>query len=500
MGRYAGRKFTVLQQVENREEAQRLLERAKEIGKSLREVEGRPITLYLSVGYARYSEFLDMEEQIKYAEMRLHADYDQNISAESRIDHASEIFHLFDDLPVPYSVYHVTHAEHSGQYDAVFFYVNHKYEEFAELPAKSLLGHTVRELFPFLGNEWYQDIKLAALDGKIVEGEFDNPLNGKHYHFTARQIIYPGYCAVTCVEMPAINTRKHILIADDIESNRELLGDLLQEDYDIYYASDGVEVMEMLQKHKNEIALLILDLYMPNMSGRDVMARMQADEELMSIPVIVLTVDQHAELECLKMGAMDFIPKPYPDIEIVKARIAKCIELSANRDLIRRAPWDRLTGLFNPGYFYGFVNRCDQSETQTAFDAVVMDVNGFSVITAQYGRKYGDFVLRSIGSAIKKLMRKTGGIGCRRAKDTFLFYCPHQGSYEQLMRAFLADALAEADMANKISLRIGIYPNAQQEPEIELRFERAQAAADGVKDESGRLFGFWDEPHEEDNT
>ncbi|MBR2768285.1 MAG: hypothetical protein IKD68_05075 [Solobacterium sp.] len=45
--------------------------------------------------------------------------------------------------------------------------------------------------------------------------------------------------------------------------------------------------------------------------------------------MIVLTVDQKAELECLKMGAMDFIPKPYPDIEIVKARIiAKCIELS----------------------------------------------------------------------------------------------------------------------------------------------------------------------------
>ena len=58
------------------------------------------------------------------------------------------------------------------------------------------------------------------------------------------------------------------------------------------------------------------------------MARMQADRTLKSIPVIVLTVDQKAELECLKMGAMDFIPKPYPDIEIVKARIAKCIELS----------------------------------------------------------------------------------------------------------------------------------------------------------------------------
>ena len=55
---------------------------------------------------------------------------------------------------------------------------------------------------------------------------------------------------------------------------------------------------------------------------------MQADQTLRSVPVVVVTVDQKAELECLKMGAMDFIPKPYPDIEIVKARIEKCIALS----------------------------------------------------------------------------------------------------------------------------------------------------------------------------
>ena len=85
----------------------------------------------------------------------------------------------------------------------------------------------------------------------------------------------------------------------------------------------------MLQKHGADISLLILDLYMPNMTGQEVIARMQEDQALKSLPVIVLTVDEKAELECLRMGAWDFIPKPYPDIEIVKARIAKCLALSA---------------------------------------------------------------------------------------------------------------------------------------------------------------------------
>jgi CheY-like chemotaxis protein len=133
---------------------------------------------------------------------------------------------------------------------------------------------------------------------------------------------------VTIVEMPVFKPRKHLLIADDIESNRELLGDLLCEDYEIHYACDGVETLEILKDQSYDIDLLILDLYMPNMSGKEVLSIMQTDKDLKSVPVIVLTIDHKAELECLKLGAMDFIPKPYPDIEIVKARIAKCIALS----------------------------------------------------------------------------------------------------------------------------------------------------------------------------
>lgn len=478
VGRYAGQKFTVLAQVESKQEAHKFRERIKAVGESIREIDGRPVTLYLSVGYTLFSESLDLNEQTKSAEMRMHADYDQNISAENRIEHASEIFHLFDDLPVPYSVYHMTHSEHDDRYDAVYFYVNRKYEEFAELPARVMLGHTVRELFPYLGDDWYNDVKSAAFDGKIVEGEFDNPVNGKHFSFTARQIIYPGYCAITCMEMPVINMRKQILIADDIESNREILGDLLSDDYEISYASDGIETLKTLQKHKDEIALLILDLYMPNMTGREVLARMQADEDLRYIPVIVLTVDQDAELDCLKMGAIDFIPKPYPDIEIVKVRIAKGIELSENRDLVRRTQRDRLTGLFNTSYFFRYVGRYDQYEKTTSFDAVVCDVNQFSLINEKYGWQYGDRVLHSIGNSIKNLIRKTGGIGCRKERDTFLFYCPHQDNYEQLLREFLDDVFSEEEItSDKVSLRIGIYAHAQEEPDMEERFARAAAAA-----------------------
>jgi diguanylate cyclase (GGDEF)-like protein len=292
-------------------------------------------------------------------------------------------------------------------------------------------------------------------------------------------------------EIPVIHARKTILIADDIEMNRELMGDFLEEDYEILYASDGIETLEVLRSHKDEVDLVLLDLQMPNKNGREVIAEMQIDEDLMSVPVIFLTVDQEAELDCLKSGAMDFIPKPYPDIDIVKARIAKCIELSEDRELIRFTERDKLTGLLNKDYFYRYVGRLDHLYKDDVLDAVACDVNRFHAANKQYGRQFCDQVLRCIGSGIKKLARETGGIVCRETGDTFLLYCPHQDDYEMRFRSFMSGVFADTEMAEKVSMRFGVFTNALQEPNIEERFECAKIAADRVKDDPQKVFEFY---------
>ena len=293
--------------------------------------------------------------------------------------------------------------------------------------------------------------------------------------------------------IPVIHARKAVLIADDIEMNREILGDLLEEDYDIFYAADGVETLQVLRDHAGEIDLVLLDLIMPDMSGREVIAEMQLDEELVSVPVIILTTDQKAELDCLRIGAMDFIPKPYPDIEIVKARINKCIELSEDRDLIRHTERDKLTGLLNKDYFFRYVYRLDHIYKDTTLDAVVCDVNRFYAINQQYGRKFGDRMLSDIGAALRKLARQIGGIGCRQGGDTFLLYCPHQEDYASLLRQFNADVIAEEETADKVSLRFGVFANAKREPDAEERFARASAAAERIKDDPDTICGYDDE-------
>ena len=292
--------------------------------------------------------------------------------------------------------------------------------------------------------------------------------------------------------IPVIHARKTILIVDDVEMNREILGDLLAGDYNIAYATDGVEALDILRSRKDEIDLVLLDLLMPNKNGREVITEMQVDEDLMDIPVIFVTIDQASELDCLKTGAMDFIPKPYPDVELIKARIAKCIELAEDRALIRYTERDKQTGLLNKDYFFRYVNRLDHLFKDSSLDAVVCDVNRFHSVNKQFGRQFCDHVLHDIGICMRKLARKTGGISCREDEDTFLLYCQHQDDYEELLKEFLSELYADKEIADNINIRFGVFTNARQEPDMEERFERARIAADRVKNNPEQICGFYD--------
>ena len=69
--------------------------------------------------------------------------------------------------------------------------------------------------------------------------------------------------------------KQKILIVDDSEMNRSILADMLGEEYEIMEAEDGNEGVAMLQQHGHEIALVLLDIVMPNLDGFGVIRRRQ---------------------------------------------------------------------------------------------------------------------------------------------------------------------------------------------------------------------------------
>ena len=108
-----------------------------------------------------------------------------------------EDFVLFDDVPFSYSVYRIIHAEHSELYDAEFIYANRMFAKLGGLSIDRILGHHVRELYPYIEDEWFKNVSRAAIDRETVEMDYTDPLTGNTYHLTAIPVIEPDYCAVT---------------------------------------------------------------------------------------------------------------------------------------------------------------------------------------------------------------------------------------------------------------------------------------------------------------
>ena len=204
VGRYTGHQFVVLHQIHSREEAGRLRARIKKVASDIRHIEGIALTLYLSVGYCVYSEVEDLETQAHKAEVRLLADHDDHSTTENRLNRASEIFYLYDDLPIPYCVCRVVTDETNRVTDGRLFYVNHAFERQCGKEAAQLLGHRVSQLFPKPNAAWCDIARRAALEGETVAQRMRSWTTGREYHITASPVIHPGYCGFTVQDVEAL--------------------------------------------------------------------------------------------------------------------------------------------------------------------------------------------------------------------------------------------------------------------------------------------------------
>lgn len=132
--------------------------------------------------------------------------------------------------------------------------------------------------------------------------------------------------------MSEVIIKQKILIADDSEMNRELLAAILEEEYDIIQANDGVQAVDCLQRHAEEISLLLLDIVMPHMDGFEVLSYMNKEHWIDAIPVVIIS-SENSPIYIKRgydLGATDFIEKPF-DANMVLRRSANAILLGAKQ-------------------------------------------------------------------------------------------------------------------------------------------------------------------------
>ena len=290
------------------------------------------------------------------------------------------------------------------------------------------------------------------------------------------------------------NGKRLILVVDDEAVNRELLGFILEKDYEIIYAASGEEALERIRENENLLSLILLDLLMPGMHGLELIRILRDEDILHRIPVIVMTSEKDAEVESLRMGASDFITKPYDLPEVILARVQRIIELTEDRMIIQSTERDALTGLYNREYFYRYAEQYDQHHPEDVMDAIVVDVNHFHLVNERHGKAYGDRVLRRIGQRLRDMVQDSEGIVCRREADTFLVYCPNGRDYRAILDSASA-ILTEGDYMgpnSKLRLRMGVYAMADKTIDIERRFDRAKMAADTIRNSFAGAVAFYD--------
>ena len=127
-----------------------------------------------------------------------------------------------------------------------------------------------------------------------------------------------------------------VLIVDDSELNREFLSDLLEDDYELLLSENGFDALIQMKNNLNDIALVLLDLVMPEMDGFKVLSYMKKYNWIQDIPVVIISSDFSAENieKAYELGAEDFINRPF-NVSIVKRRVSNLITLYAKQKKLK---------------------------------------------------------------------------------------------------------------------------------------------------------------------
>lgn len=119
--------------------------------------------------------------------------------------------------------------------------------------------------------------------------------------------------------------KKKILVVDDTEFNRDLVIQLLEDQYDLLVAVDGAVAIAKAAEEKPD--LILMDLGMPVMDGWEATRRIKANPELKHIPIIAVT--SHAmvgdEIQAREAGCDDYVPKPIDENELI-GKVKKFLE------------------------------------------------------------------------------------------------------------------------------------------------------------------------------
>lgn len=129
-----------------------------------------------------------------------------------------------------------------------------------------------------------------------------------------------------------VHRRQSVLIVDDSELNRKMLGQMLGSRFDIAEAASGEACLQLLEQNATGISIVLLDIHMPGIDGFTVLEEMNQKNLLEQIPVIMISSEDTVDAvrRAFDLGASDYISRPF-DAKVVYQRIINIIQLYAKQ-------------------------------------------------------------------------------------------------------------------------------------------------------------------------
>ncbi len=273
-----------------------------------------------------------------------------------------------------------------------------------------------------------------------------------------------------------------LMVVDDNGGTLRTIKKMLEPEYKVLLASSGPRALTILQKEMPD--LIILDVLMPEMDGFETynaLRKLEKKAGRKQTPVIFLTAEHDSEVEQkgLKLGASDFIRKPFNE-EILLKRIQNSITNSKTiENLTKEATVDKLTGFLNKSN--GTAKISDLCEEYTGTLAV-MDLDNFKLVNDLSGHDAGDRVLQMFSDIVKRNTRETDVIS-RIGGDEFLAFFPgviKEGALSSLVKRLNQQLVDEVGklLGEDNGIPIGISLGAVMIPNHGRDYESLFALAD----------------------
>lgn len=291
-----------------------------------------------------------------------------------------------------------------------------------------------------------------------------------------------------------------ILIAEDDESLRQLLVRYLTSlGYTVDAFTDGTAAVEALRQTR--FAVVLTDVIMPGVGGLEVLRAAKETDRQTEVIFLTGAPDLSTTVKALREGdAFDYIVKPFPNVEILRATVERAIERGRlrqeierlQRELERQSTTDALTGSLNRRAFFELGERefARALRHRVPLSLIMLDIDRFKDLEEHYGHAAADAAVTALARVIRDQMRTEDLLG-RYWADKFVCLLPETAlldAHTVAERIRWTLAAADLDLEGAVvpvRISAGVSMRKDADGSLDTMVRRAERALRRSKDDGG---------------